>query len=89
MTKQTGTIITIVLAVIFGCCGLITCSSGVIALAGLGTWDTTDFSGVTRTGQIPPVYGLPIICLGIVFVAIPVVSYFLWVRGKNGDTVTR
>jgi hypothetical protein len=34
MDKRTGTIITIVLAVIFGCCALFSCIGGVATLLG-------------------------------------------------------
>jgi hypothetical protein len=91
MTRQTGLIITIVAAVIFGCCAFFSCLSGVLTLAGLST-TTTDFSALgippTVQQQTPPAYGIAGICFSIFFVAIPVALWFFLVRGKNGEEVT-
>lgn len=81
--KRTGTIITIVLAVIFGCCALSSCLGGILTLAGVSEFTTT-VGDVTQTGQTPPAYGLVGLCCGLIFVAIPVASYFLLVYKKNG-----
>jgi hypothetical protein len=89
MTRQTGLIITIVAAVIFGCCALFSCLGGVLTLAGLST-TTTDFSdfGMPATvQQTPPAYGIGGICMSIFFIAIPVALWYFLVRGKNGEEV--
>lgn len=89
MTKQTGLIITIVAAVIFGCCGFFSCLGGGLTLAGFST-STTDFSdlGIPATSQqTPPAYGLFGICFGILFILIPIALWFFLVRGKNGEEV--
>lgn len=86
MDKRTGTIITIALAVIFGCCGLFSCIGGIGTLAGAGNFEFTDLSGNTTQGQTPPEYGIIGLCLSIIFFAIPAAAYFLLARGKNGAT---
>jgi hypothetical protein len=87
MTKQTGWIITGVLIVLFGCCGLSSCLWGGLTLAGFGTFETSGVVGTT-SGQTPPAFGLIGMCIGIVFIAIPVLSWYFLVRGKNGEAAS-
>lgn len=82
MDRRTGLIITIGLAVVFGCCGLFSCLWGGMTAAGLGTFEATGLDGVTTAGQTPPAYGAIGICLGLLFIAIPAVAYFFLVRNK-------
>jgi len=86
MSRQTGLIITIIAALIFGCCALFSCLGGGLTLAGFST-TTTDFSdfGIPATSQqTPPAYGVVGICFGIFFILIPIALWFFLVRGKNG-----
>ena len=79
MTKQTGTIITIVLAVVVACPSIFCCLFGALTAAGQGT-----FTGVSdQTGQIPPAVGFVLICLSLIGLLVPVVAWFLLVRGKT------
>ncbi len=80
MTKQTGLIITIVAAVIFGCCAISSCIGGVITLAGGGTYALG-----TQMGQTPQWTGIFGICFSVIFIAIPVALWYFLVRGKNGE----
>lgn len=75
MTKQTGTIITIVVAVLALCCSVSCCVSGIIPAAGGGQW-VGDF-------YVEPWVGLPLICLGILVWVVPLLLWIFLVRGKD------
>ena len=79
MTKQTGTIITIVLAVIVACPSIFCCLFGALSAAGQGT-----FTGVSgELGQIPPAVGIGLVCLSLIGLLVPVAAWFFLVRGKT------
>jgi hypothetical protein len=80
MTRQTGLIITIIGAVIFGCCALSSCIGGVLTIAGGGTYTLG-----TQMGQMPQWTGIFGICFGIFFVLIPIALWYFLVRGKNEE----
>jgi hypothetical protein len=82
MTKQTGMIITIVVAVLTLCCSVSCCLWGGLMATGETEW-TTDL-GVPQSGQIEPIYGVPVICLGLLVWIVPALLWFFLVRGKNG-----
>ena len=86
MNKQTGMIITIVLAVLTLCCSSGFCLFGGLVVAGQGEW-SSDFGTTPQTGQMDPIVGVPIICVGILLWVLPVLAWFFLVRGKNGETV--
>lgn len=81
MSKQTGMIITIVVAVLTLCCSSACCLFGGITSLGGGEW-STEF-GVPETGQIEPIYGVPIICLGVLVWVVPLLLWLFLVRGKE------
>ena len=81
MTKQTGMIITIVVAVLTLCCSSFCCLSGAGTLLGGGECSTE--LGVPQTGQIEPAYGIPVICVGILLWIVPVLLWLFLVRGKE------
>ena len=81
MSKQTGMIITIVVAVLTLCCSSSCCLFGTITLLGEGTWSRE--LGVPETGQIEPLLGTPIICLGILVWIVPLLLWFFLVRGRE------
>jgi hypothetical protein len=87
MSKQTGMIITIVVAVLTLCCSSLCCLSGAITLLGWGTW-STEFGG-PETGQIDPAYGVPGICLGILVWVVPLLLWLFLVRGRENDVEER
>ena len=78
MSKQTGMIITIVVAVLTLCCSSFCCLSGVATLLGGQEW-----SSELGYGQIEPVYGVPVICLGILLWVVPLLLWLFLVRGKE------
>ncbi len=77
MDKRTlGIILTIGTVLFCGCPGLGLCLAGGITAAGYGNY--VDLQG--RSSIVPTGYGYGILCLGIVFVAIPIVIGVLMLR---------
>jgi hypothetical protein len=79
MTRQTGMIITGVLAVLFGCCSFSICLFGGLTAAGEGTFNDA---------PLDPAVGIAMLCFGIILLAIPVASYFLLVHNKPANPST-
>lgn len=75
MTRQTGVIITVIVAVLTLCCSTACCASGVIAAASGGQW----LDDITMEWY----YGLPLICLGIVVWIVPLLLWLFLVRAKE------
>lgn len=88
MEKRTlGIILTIVTALFCGCPGVFLCLFGGLTAAGLGTY-TTDVLGTTGSGPLPVGSGFGLLCLGLVFIAIPIVVGVLMLRKpKAGPAV--
>jgi hypothetical protein len=79
MTRQTGMIITVVLAVLVACPSMFCCLFGALTAAGQGT-----FTGVSsEVGQIPPAVGIGLVCLSLIGILVPVAAWFFLVRGKT------
>ena len=77
MTKQTGTIITIVLAALtLLCCTTPLCSAGIAFFAGAG-------ENLDPTWDIPPSVGVAPCCLSILVLVVPVLAWVFLVRGKE------
>lgn len=82
LSRRNGITITVVLAVLFGCAGLLTCGSVLFGLPaffqnaqyqdfpGLMTWMLNLSSSV---------------CASLAFIALPIVFYILLVRGRPAD----
>ncbi len=79
MTRQTGIIITIVLAVLVACPSIFCCLFG--ALTAFGQGKSTGVSG--ELSQIPPAVGIGLVCLSLIGVLVPVAAWFFLVRGKT------
>lgn len=88
MDRKTGGIIATVLTTLLcGCPGLFTCLFGLLTALGAGTWTGT--LGVEEyAGQIPAGSGYVMICLGLVFVLIPILVGVFTLRRKPQPTVT-
>lgn len=78
MTKQTGTIITIILAIVVACPSIFCCLFGIITAAGAGTATLGE-----QSSQIPQPVGFVLICLSLIGLLVPGVAWFLLVRGKT------
>ena len=75
MSKQTGMIITIIVAVLTLCCSMTCCAWGAIMAASGGQW-LDDF-------YMEWYYGIPVICLGILVWVVPLLLWLFLVRGKE------
>jgi hypothetical protein len=78
MDKKTGTIITIVVAVLTLCCSLACCIGGIGTLTGYGTYTVG-----TDTGNLPTWAGIPGICLAILVWAVPILLWVFLVRNAE------
>ncbi len=88
MDRKTGTIITIVAAVLCGCPGLIgLCFGGTSALASLIPNAQIDVFG-SNDPRSAMIMGMALLCASLIFIAIPVVIGFVALRKKAPDTVT-
>ena len=83
MSKQTGTVITIVVGVLtLLCCTIPLCIGGIVIFAGLGEW-SAEFGPGAETGNIPPAYGIAPCCLSILLLVVPLLLWLFLVRGKE------
>jgi hypothetical protein len=81
MTKQTGTIITVVVAiVVLVCCTAPLCSAGVALFAGAGSELDPDL-------MVPPASGLVPCCFSILVLVAPLLCWLFLVRGKENGAV--
>ncbi len=86
MTKQNGTIITIVVAIItLLCCTGPLCSGGIAIFADIGTW-SGEFGSYSDSGSIPPIYGVAPCCLSILVLVAPLLCWLFLVRNKEEPT---
>jgi hypothetical protein len=82
MDKRTvGIIATVLSALACGCVAIIACVWGVIAVTGTPI-DITG-TGQTYTDTLPPTVGYVLLCLSVLFVAVPFVVGFLTLRRKS------
>ncbi|MCJ7676962.1 MAG: hypothetical protein MUO35_04505 [Anaerolineales bacterium] len=80
MDKRTlGIILTIGTALCCGCPGILICLFGGVTAVTGGTY-TTDLLGQTGVGQLPAGSGFGMLCLGLIFIAIPIVIGILMLR---------
>jgi hypothetical protein len=78
MTKQTGMIITIVVAVLALCCSVTCCPLGIYTLVeGEYVFDLD--------APINSIAGFSSICLGVLVWAVPLLLWIFLVRGKDDD----
>jgi hypothetical protein len=83
MSKQTGTVITIVVGVLtLLCCTIPLCIGGIVIFAGLGEW-SAEFGPGPQAGNIPPAYGIAPCCLSILVLVVPLLLWLFLVRGKE------
>ncbi|RLC63982.1 MAG: hypothetical protein DRI79_14625 [Chloroflexi bacterium] len=85
MTKQTGTIITIVAAILtFLCCTIPLCIGSILIFTGVGTW-STELGPGGRRGAIPPAFGIAPLCLSILVWVVPLLLWLFLVRNKEDE----
>jgi hypothetical protein len=81
MNRNTGIILTVVTALLCGCPGLLLCVFGGVTAAGLMPYTAT-LNGVTDQGVLPSSYGIGMLCLSLLLIAIPVVIGVVTLRKK-------
>ncbi|MBN1452710.1 MAG: hypothetical protein JW963_16965 [Anaerolineales bacterium] len=74
--RTTGIIATIATAVLCGCPGIFICLFGALTAAGQGTFNEESLS---------PTVGFVLLCLSLVFIAIPIVVGFVTLRKKPAE----
>ena len=79
--RTKGLIATIASVILCGCPGLFLCIFGGLAASGNMPFNT-DFNGVSNSGTLPPTAGIVLVCLSVIFIAIPIVVGFLSLRKK-------
>ncbi|MDY7078129.1 MAG: hypothetical protein SXV54_14535 [Chloroflexota bacterium] len=85
MTKQTGTIITIIVGVLtLLCCTGPLCTGGILILADLGAL-ISELDPSLQTGTIPQTYAIAPCCLSILVLVVPLLLWLFLVRGKNNS----
>ena len=79
MTRKTGAIITVVVAVLTLCCSTACCATGIWAVV----------TGGQELGDIPggPYAGIPVICLGVLAWVVPLLLWLFLVRGREDTAV--
>ncbi len=75
--KNTGMIVTVITALLCGCCSLFTCIMGIGTVTGNGTYD---LGGTSQ--PMPPTTGYVFLCLSIIIIIIPIVVGFFMLRKK-------
>ena len=80
-SKTKGIIATVASVLLCGCPGLFMCIFGVVSAIGKMPYNT-DVNGVTSTGIVPPTVGFVLLCLSLIFIAIPIVVGFMTMRKK-------
>ncbi len=81
MDKKTiGIIATVATVILCGCPGIFLCIFGAASAAGEGTWDVGSETGAI---PIPPAAGIAILCVGLIFIVLPVVVGFFTLKNKK------
>lgn len=78
--RTTATIITVVTAVICGCAALMAFVFGI--LGALQVPFQTNVNGVTGSAPMPSAFAYVLLCLAVLFVAVPVAVGFFTLRRK-------
>ena len=71
--KNTGSIATVATALLCGCPGLFACLFGAITATGNGTFND---------GYLDPTVGYVMVCMSLIFIAIPIVVGVVTLRKK-------
>ncbi len=85
--RTTGIIATVASVVLCGCPGLLLCIIGLWGATGTLPYSTT-VNDVTNTGNLPPTAGFVMLCLALIFIAIPVVVGILMLRNRPAAPAT-
>ncbi len=80
-TKTKGIVATVASVVLCGCPGLFLCIFGAVSATGSMPYNT-DVNGITTSGTVPPTVGFVLLCLSLIFIAIPIVVGIMTMRKK-------
>jgi len=86
--KTKGIIATIASVILCGCPGLFFCIFGAFTASGNMPFNT-ELNGVSNSGTLPPTAGFVLVCLSLIFIAIPVVVGFLTLRSKPAAALNK
>ncbi len=75
--KTVGLIATVATALLCGCPGIFLCVFGAASALGSGTFEFGE-----QSGNIPPAMGIPILCIGLLLMVVPVGVGFFTLRRK-------
>ncbi len=81
-SRTKGIIATVAAVILCGCPGLFLCIFGGLAAAGAPV--TTTLNGVSNSAPMPTTSAIALLCLGIVFILIPIAVGFFTLRNKAG-----
>lgn len=79
--KTKGIVATVAAVLLCGCPGLFMCIFGAVSAAGIMPYNT-DVNGVTSSGMVSPTIGYVLVCLSLIFIAIPIVVGVVMLRKK-------
>jgi hypothetical protein len=79
--RTTGIILTVVSVLLCGCPGLCLCLFGAFTATGNMPYETT-LNDYVETGTLPSWAGFVMLCLAVIFVAIPIVVGVVTLRKK-------
>ena len=78
--RNSGKLLTIATSLLFGCPAIFACSWGVISVT--GTPIDVSSNGQQYVETLPPTVGYVLLCLSVLFVAVPVVIGFMTLRKR-------
>ena len=81
MNRNTAMILTIAAAVLCGCPGIFLCGFGAWTATGNMPYTTT-VNGVSNQGMLPSSVGFVMLCMALIFIAIPIVVGVVTLRKK-------
>ena len=84
--KTTGIVATVVAVLLCGCPGLCMCIFGGVTAAGIMPYET-EFNNAMNSGIVPSGYGFAMLCVALIFIAIPIVVGFMTLRNKPEDNI--
>lgn len=86
MSRNTSIVVTVITAFLCGCPGLFLCVVGGITATGWMPYTVT-VNGITNQGLLPSSYGVAILCVSLILMAIPVVIGVVTLRRKPAPAV--
>jgi hypothetical protein len=86
-SKTKGIVATVAAVLLCGCPGLFMCIFGAVSAVGIMPY-TSSVNGTTTSGTVPPTVGFVLLCLSLIFIAIPIVVGIMTLRKKPEASVS-